>query len=56
MTHRWFWRVVLAAILIIVDALLGPETREAALRLPDFGFGRVPSPTPGAAPGARHAR
>ena len=33
--------LVLATILMIVGALLGPETREAEMHLPDLGFGSV---------------
>ena len=41
--------VVIAAVLMIVGALLGPEPRQAELHLPDLGLGRAGSP-PGAVP------
>jgi hypothetical protein len=34
--------IVLAALLMIVGALLGPETRGAELHLPDLGLGPAP--------------
>ncbi|HZU90545.1 MAG TPA: MFS transporter [Stellaceae bacterium] len=38
--------LVIAGILMIVGALLGPETREAELHLPDLGHGAVPPTAP----------
>jgi hypothetical protein len=54
-SRRSYW-VVLAALLMMAGALLGPETREAELYLPDLGLGPVPSPLPGTVPGAGQAR
>lgn len=41
--------VVVAAILMIVGALLGPEPREAEMHLPDLGFGTLRGSAPVAA-------
>jgi hypothetical protein len=38
--------VVLAPILMIAGAMLGPETREAELHLPDLGLGPAPAAAP----------
>jgi MFS family permease len=42
--------LVLATLLMIVGALLGPETREVEMHLPDLGRGRVQPPASAAAP------
>jgi hypothetical protein len=44
--------IVLAALLMIVGALLGPETREAELHLPDLGLRPAAAPVPAASPRA----
>ena len=42
--------VVLAPVLMIVGAMLGPETRGVELHLPDLGLGPTPATAPVAAP------
>jgi MFS family permease len=41
--------LVIAAVLMIIGALLGPETREVELHLPDLGHGAAPALAPVAA-------
>jgi MFS family permease len=42
--------VVLAPVLMIAGAMMGPETREVELHLPDLGLEPVAAPAPVAAP------